>query len=134
MNLICITDGVPTDDVESPLIACAKKLDKLEAPAWQVGVQFFQVGNDKVARKSLVQLDDELKSIAGDDEMTDMIDRVPFGSGAGHLTGDGMLKVMLGAVTSSMSGGQSITLRGQLLGIERLLRSYLSHCSWLSTW
>lgn len=42
INIICITDGAPSDDVESPIIAAAKKLDKLEAPAWQVGIQFFQ--------------------------------------------------------------------------------------------
>lgn len=42
INIICITDGAPSDDVESPIIAAAKKLDKLEAPAWQIGIQFFQ--------------------------------------------------------------------------------------------
>jgi uncharacterized protein with von Willebrand factor type A (vWA) domain len=39
INIIVITDGEPSDDVESPIIAAAKKLDKLEAPAWQVGIQ-----------------------------------------------------------------------------------------------
>lgn len=42
MNIIVITDGEPSDDVESPIIAAAKKLDKLDAPAWQIGIQFFQ--------------------------------------------------------------------------------------------
>lgn len=42
INIICITDGEPSDDVESPIIAAAKKLDRLEAPAWQIGIQFFQ--------------------------------------------------------------------------------------------
>jgi hypothetical protein len=37
INIIVITDGEPSDDVESPIIAAAKKLDKLDAPAWQVG-------------------------------------------------------------------------------------------------
>ncbi|KAK3691615.1 hypothetical protein LTR37_018532 [Vermiconidia calcicola] len=41
INIICITDGAPSDEVEAPLIAAAKKLDKLDAPAWQVGVQLF---------------------------------------------------------------------------------------------
>lgn len=39
INVIVITDGEPSDDVESPIIAAARKLDKLEAPAWQVGIQ-----------------------------------------------------------------------------------------------
>lgn len=42
INIICITDGEPSDDVESPIIAAAKKLDKLDAPSWQIGIQFFQ--------------------------------------------------------------------------------------------
>ena len=37
INIIIITDGEPSDDVESPIIAAAKKLDKLDAPSWQVG-------------------------------------------------------------------------------------------------
>jgi len=99
MNLICITDGEPSDDVESPLIWVAKKLDKLEAPAWQVGVQFFQVGRDEGARKHLQQLDDELAEIAGDDELRDMVDTVPFQDGEGaDLSAEGCLKVVLGSV------------------------------------
>jgi Mg-chelatase subunit ChlD len=39
INIIIITDGEPSDDVESPIIAAARKLDKLEAPSWQVGIQ-----------------------------------------------------------------------------------------------
>lgn len=97
INIICITDGEPSDDVESPLIAAAKKLDKLDAPAWQVGVQFFQVGRDEEAKKHLRQLDDELAEIAGDDDLRDMIDTVPFkGEEGAVLTGDGILKVVLG--------------------------------------
>lgn len=39
INIIVITDGTPTDDVEAPIIWAAKKLDRLDAPAWQVGIQ-----------------------------------------------------------------------------------------------
>ena len=31
LNLIVLTDGVPSDDVESVLLLAAKKLDKLNA-------------------------------------------------------------------------------------------------------
>lgn len=108
INIICITDGEPSDDVESPLISAAKKLDKLDAPAWQVGVQFFQVGRDEEAKKHLKQLDDELAEIAGDDEMRDIVDTVPFKGDEGTaLTGDGILKVVLGAVNRRLDRKKS---------------------------
>lgn len=100
LNIIVITDGEPSDDVESPIIAAAKKLDKLDAPAWQVGIQFFQVGREPGAREHLKQLDDDLADIAGDEELRDMVDTVPFkGEGDSELTADGLLKATLGAVT-----------------------------------
>ncbi|TKA57842.1 hypothetical protein B0A55_12220 [Friedmanniomyces simplex] len=108
MNIICITDGEPSDDVESPLIAAAKKLDKLDAAAWQCGVQFFQVGNDEGARQHLRQLDDELAEIAGDDGLRDIVDTVPFTGAEGTLlTGDGILKVVLGAVNRRLDRKKS---------------------------
>lgn len=108
INIICITDGEPSDDVESPLIAAAKKLDKLDAPAWQVGVQFFQVGRDAQAKQHLQQLDDELAEIAGDDELRDIVDTVPFTGAEGtQLSGDGILKVVLGAVNRRLDRKKS---------------------------
>jgi len=100
INIIVITDGEPSDDVESPIIMAAKKLDKLDAPAWQVGIQFFQVGREPGAREHLKQLDDELASIAGDEDLRDIVDTVPFlDDDDNGLTADGLLKVCLGAVT-----------------------------------
>ncbi|CAK3857485.1 Hypothetical predicted protein [Lecanosticta acicola] len=108
INLICITDGEPSDDVESPLIAAAKKLDRLDAPAWQVGVQFFQVGRDDEAKKHLKQLDDELAEISGDDDLRDIVDTVPFTGAEGtYLSGDGILKVVLGAVNRRLDRKKS---------------------------
>ena len=108
MNIICITDGEPHDDVESPLIAAAKKLDKLDAPAWQLGVQFFQVGRDEAARSHLQQLDDDLAAIAGDDELRDIVDTVPFTSAEGtHLSGNGILKCVLGSVHKKLDRKKS---------------------------
>jgi uncharacterized protein YegL len=99
INIICITDGVPTDDVEGELIQAAKKLDKLEAPACQVGVQFFQVGSDPEATRYLKELDDDLADIANDKYMRDIVDTVPFlGQSGTALSGAGILKVVLGAV------------------------------------
>jgi uncharacterized protein YegL len=99
INIIVITDGEPSDDVESPIIQAAKKLDKLDAPTWQVGIQFFQVGKEPGAREHLKQLDDGLKELAGDDELRDIVDTVPFtGDDSSTLTAAGVLKVVLGSV------------------------------------
>ncbi|KAL8969009.1 MAG: hypothetical protein Q9197_004567 [Variospora fuerteventurae] len=94
INIIVVTDGVPTDDVESPIIAAAKKLDKLDAPAWQVGIQFFQIGDERGAAEALRELDDQLAETG---DVRDMVDTVPWNGGEG-LTADKILKCVLGAV------------------------------------
>jgi hypothetical protein len=38
LNLIVLTDGVPSDDVKSELVLSTKKLNKLDAPLYQVSV------------------------------------------------------------------------------------------------
>jgi len=95
LNVICITDGVPTDDVESVLISAARKLDKLDAVAWQLGVQFVQIGEERGAREHLESLDDELSKLG--EGCRDIVDTVPFVSGQA-LSADKILKVVLGAV------------------------------------
>ncbi|KUI67370.1 hypothetical protein VM1G_03487 [Cytospora mali] len=115
INLIMITDGVPSDDPESVLLSVAQKLDRLEAPPHQVGVQFFQVGNEAGAAEALRALDDDLADLGGG--VRDMVDTVTFnvrgggassggGGGGGDdgsgampvLSADGILKTVLGAV------------------------------------
>jgi uncharacterized protein YegL len=94
INIIVITDGAPSDDVESPIIAAAKKLDELDAPAWQVGIQFFQVGKEPGAREHLKQLDDGLRELSGQDELRDIVDTVPYtGDDDAELTANGIMKV-----------------------------------------
>ncbi|KAF2660038.1 hypothetical protein K491DRAFT_701856 [Lophiostoma macrostomum CBS 122681] len=96
INIIVITDGVPTDDVEQEIITIAKKLDKLEAPSSQLGIQMLQVGREPDARKHLKQLDDD---ISAREDIRDIVDTVPFsGSQNEELTADGILKVVLGSV------------------------------------
>lgn len=97
VNIIVITDGCPTDDPESIIVHHAKKLDNLEAPPYQVGIQFFQVGNEPGATTALRELDDDL----ADQGIRDMVDTVTWDSKTGRsqeLTADGILKVVLGAV------------------------------------
>lgn len=99
LNLIVLTDGVPSDDVESVLLAVAKKLDQLEAPPYQVGVQFFQVGNEPGAREALEELDDGLSELV-EGGVRDIVDTVTWASTEGSisLTGELILKCLLGAV------------------------------------
>ncbi|KAF6843979.1 von willebrand factor [Colletotrichum musicola] len=98
INVIIITDGAPSDDVESTIISAAKKLDRLDAPLHQIGVQFFQVGNEPGAREALRELDDDLVERA-DCDLRDMVDTVTWENGStGVLTADSILKVVLGAV------------------------------------
>ena len=95
LNLIVLTDGVPSDDVESVLISAAKKLDKLDAPPYQVGVQFFQVGNEEGAKEALEELDDELSSLV-EGGIRDIVDTMTWNSTEGgvSLTGDSILKMV----------------------------------------
>ena len=94
LNIIVITDGEPHDDVESVVIQAARKLDKLDAPPYQLGIQFFQVGNDPKAAKSLAELDDEICKAK---DLRDIVDTVPMGPD-GFLSSEKILKTLLGAV------------------------------------
>ncbi|KAK2629161.1 hypothetical protein QTJ16_002264 [Diplocarpon rosae] len=106
LNLIVLTDGVPSDDVESVLLSAAKKLDKLEAPPFQVGVQFFQVGNEDGAKEALEELDDGLSELV-EGGVRDIVDTVTWTGGRSlpdggvGLSGDGILKAVLGSGQSS---------------------------------
>lgn len=93
LNIIVITDGVPTDDVEDPIVACAKKLDAWEAISSQVGIQFFQIGSEPDAAEDLQELDDALSERH---RVRDMVDTVPWDGET--LTDDKILKVTLGSV------------------------------------
>ncbi|KAH6879819.1 hypothetical protein B0T10DRAFT_532110 [Thelonectria olida] len=108
INIIVITDGCATDDPESIILRHARKLEKLDAPPHQVGIQFFQVGNEPSAAEALRNLDDNLgasrrSNRSGRDEyIRDMVDTVAWSSvelGRNEtLSADGILKVVLGAV------------------------------------
>ncbi|KAF7595339.1 hypothetical protein BBP40_006588 [Aspergillus hancockii] len=99
LNIITITDGAFTDDAESIIIDTARRLDKCHAVPWQVGIQFFQVGDDERARRYLQTLDDDLVRKSQDEHMRDIVDTVPWRGGRGQtLSADGILKCVLGAV------------------------------------
>lgn len=99
LNIIVITDGVPTDEPEPVIVSAAKRLDKCNADPWQIGIQFFQVGEDPEAAKNLRELDDALED---EHNIRDMVDTVPWRSNGQQLTGEGILKVLLGAVNKKL--------------------------------
>jgi hypothetical protein len=102
VNIIVITDGRPTDDPESIIVQQARKLDRMEAPPHQIGIQFFQVGNDRKARDAPLELDEELV----EQGTRDMVDTAAWNEADGlnskALTADGILKVVLGAVVRKL--------------------------------
>lgn len=100
LNIIVITDGVASDDVESVILQAAKKLDAWGADLWQIGIQFFQVGREPEAAEDLRDLDDALSEQHG---VRDMVDTVPWSGDDGQtLTADGILKVCLGAINRKL--------------------------------
>ena len=102
-NIIVITDGEPSDDVESVIINAAKKLDDWGAPPWQLGIQFFQVGNSEEATKALREMDDFLGGENYKDNIRDIVDTVPWsGQNGTGLNSEGILKVVLGAVNKRL--------------------------------
>lgn len=98
LNIIVITDGAATDDPESVIFDAAKKLDSIQAPPWQVGIQFFQVGDDLEAADLLRELDDTLVDLGC---KRDMVDTVPNNSNnrlGTTMNSDLILKTVLGGV------------------------------------
>jgi uncharacterized protein YegL len=95
VNVIVITDGVATDDLESMVVFLGKELDRIHAPPSQVGIQFFQVGDDRGASEALRELDDDL---AKRHDVRDFIDTVTWDSKSGSLSSELILKTVLGAV------------------------------------
>lgn len=119
VNMIVITDGIPGDDPESVIIKIAKKLDALDAPSHQVGIQFFQVGSERGAAVALQELDDGLADMAGIGGLRDIVDTVTWSGRDGReraLSADGILKVVLGAVVRRLdrrrASGESARPRG----------------------
>ncbi|EEA25473.1 hypothetical protein TMatcc_006303 [Talaromyces marneffei ATCC 18224] len=103
INIIVITDGAFSDDAESVILNAARTLDRCQTIPWQIGIQFFQIGTDIAAQKHLEQLDDELGKAVKSDHVRDIVDTVPWKGQTGRtLSGDGILKVVLGAVNKRL--------------------------------
>ncbi|KAJ8127171.1 hypothetical protein O1611_g6467 [Lasiodiplodia mahajangana] len=109
LNIIVITDGAAQDNdiLTRKLIEVAQKLDQLSAPYHQMGVQFFQVGEDEGAARFLAGLDDNLGRHVAGQELRDIVDCVTHEQlssklGDSQLTGDILLKAVLGSVNKHL--------------------------------
>lgn len=97
LNLIVITDGEAFDEPKLIIKDTAERLDKLRAPYDQVGIQFYQIGNDKKATKQLEEMD----NMADSSNFRDMVDTEAYNPQRGNygtIDGEQLLKVCLGAV------------------------------------
>ncbi|OAA57622.1 von Willebrand factor, type A [Niveomyces insectorum RCEF 264] len=100
LSIIVITDGRPSDSVEDEIVWAARKLNDLDAPTNQVGIQFFQVGNPGAK----ASLDAIYKKIV-EKKVRDIIDTVTWDAKDGKrhvLTSAGVLKTVTGAFRRRM--------------------------------
>ncbi|KAK4694604.1 hypothetical protein P7C71_g3009, partial [Lecanoromycetidae sp. Uapishka_2] len=104
LNLIVITDGQADDkqEVEDYIVATATELDRLGAPAAQIGVQFAQIGEDEMARRYLKRLDDDLKKRKP--TIRDIVDTTRCDSDIAQGASFNLVleQVLLGAVTKDI--------------------------------
>lgn len=102
INIITITDGRFTDDAEEIICQTAEDLKSHRALPWQVGIQFFQIGDDRRATEFLQELDDDLQKKRG---VRDIVDTIPYNRKI-QLNSMGILKVVLGAVRKKLDRQQ----------------------------
>ncbi|KAI6100128.1 hypothetical protein F5141DRAFT_969010, partial [Pisolithus sp. B1] len=93
VNFIVITDGCPTDDPESVIVAAARRLDAKHFPLTQVGIQFVQIGKSRKATAYLRELDDALSSHYA---IRDIVDTTPYINM--KITSDMLIKILLGGI------------------------------------
>ncbi|KAK7942559.1 uncharacterized protein PG986_011672 [Apiospora aurea] len=113
MNLIVVTDGHIEDSLYGHLAAAARELDRVHAPAYQAGVQLFQIGHDPRISAGLKVDDDEMHKREG---TRDMVATRTWSGRPGVLSAEGVLKVVLGAVSRSLD--RSTVTKSGLLAAE----------------
>ncbi|KAI0722380.1 hypothetical protein C8T65DRAFT_137640 [Cerioporus squamosus] len=91
VNILVLTDGVPTDDPQSVIEYAARRLDKDNYLLNQVGIQFVQIGNERNATEYLRQLDDDLAATG----IRDIVDTTPY---IGEVSSDMIIKILLGGI------------------------------------
>ncbi|XXH01726.1 hypothetical protein Hte_008087 [Hypoxylon texense] len=104
LNVIVVTAGLCDDDFAAPLLDAARALDAMGAPAHQLGVMLFQLGDDEAARGRFEHADDEMWKEAG---TRDIVDTVAWRGWPASFGADEMAKAVLGAVSKKMDGAKS---------------------------
>ncbi|KAK4197803.1 hypothetical protein QBC40DRAFT_308773 [Triangularia verruculosa] len=103
LNLIVITDGAADDmeEVEDVIVETAKKLDELQAPVHQLGIQFLQIGKDDDAARWLAKLDDALKE---KHNIRDIVDTRPWNRPTENDKSlkDRLKQILLGAISRAI--------------------------------
>lgn len=99
LNLIVITAGQTYDNFYKSLRSCARELDRLGAPPYQVGVQLFQIGNNATVKENMEFAADGLDKESGH---RNMVDTTTWSGAPGELSADAILKVILGSVQKSI--------------------------------
>lgn len=118
LNLIVLTAGAFDDDIKTPIVNIARELDAANAPPHQVGIQLFRLGGANIERqKTFDYLDDELYKEA---KVRDIVDTVTYRGAGEGLSGDELLKVVLGAVVKKLDSRSSEL---QLSGQAQVLRA-----------
>jgi len=99
ISIVIITDGAPTDKqlLEQTIVECSRRMQQNGTPN-QVSIQFFQVGNDKTAKKYLMKLDDDLERVH---KINDIVDCVHCGDGMMPLK-DRFIKALVGGMDSGV--------------------------------
>ncbi|KAG6854465.1 hypothetical protein C0991_006544 [Blastosporella zonata] len=110
INIVILSDGLPSDDPESIIVQAAQRLDAMRCPMSQVGIQFVQVGRDPGASEYLQELDDDLTQtgirVSRMQRFTfailimrqDMVDTTPAELTDGELGPDTLIKILLGGI------------------------------------
>lgn len=97
-NIIVLTDGAANNNklLKTNLLSYARRLDKINAPSDQIGVQFFQVGRMEGVEEFLNHLDE---AMAEENDCRDFIDtRSSEDMGEEGLSAPRVLTTVLGAV------------------------------------
>ena len=111
MDIIVVTDGIPTDDPASVIQAAAQKLDEGLHHPNAVGIQFVQIGDEEGADDALVALCNgpvrvsslfpllASRPLIWPSYIQGMVDTVPY---VKPLTPEKLKRVLLGALHPSI--------------------------------
>ena len=122
INVIVITDGEPSDKdalLNSIVNICQFFEDERRNVTEYVGVQFFQVGNDKSATEYLRMLDDDIKDkcrLRSGRPVPDIVDSTCFNPVDPLPLKFIITKVLLGGINASLDNDRSHETRARAQG------------------